>query len=1044
MHQREGLSPGRSRESAGSEDAAIVQASASLSGAKAAPAVHSRPHRHGEGIIRRAFAPIMLMAAALAAGAMLFGPSAGSVHAQNRMAFSKVSGNSGHVALGLALRKLTVSGTFLQAPAHPDDETNALFAYFGYGQGLRVIDVQNNRGDGGQNEIGPELFRDIAVLRTGELLSAHRIDGAEQYFTRAIDYGYSFDPEEVITKWGRKDIVGDYVRLWRTLRPDVIVTMNIQGRGGDRAHEATTVLVRESFRAAGDPNMYPEQLKEGLRPWQPKKLYFNGPPPAPPGEPAAAAGNGAQGGGRNGRGRGQAAGGATSNLTAVPMESYDELLGRTYSEIAADARSNHKCQGVGGFNFGPPGGGRGGAGAAGGRGGDGGNGRGAGAPGQAGPGQANQGQANPPQAGRGGGPGVVGFGGRGYSLIDSTLQGQVGKQESGLFDGIDTSLTSIGQYASGPSAELTRALSTILADGKAAQKAFAEGNDAGTAEPAEAGLTAIRELRARLGSIGLDDSARYEIDFRLKQKERDYEDAVIAAHDLTFDAIADDGLVVGGQPIQLTLTALNHGAPEVNITGVTISGFDGAANCAPGAARKDATYTCSSAAHIPKNAKLTTPYFDDNYWKHSENQAIQVFDPSVPFGVPFAPSPYRVTFHVKAGNVEVTKELPVEFRYMKDLYFGDKRMELNVVPDFSARITPTLAVFPTAPGAVKTVEREIHVSVTNGLKGAAKATVALELPAGWKCTPPSAAIAFSHEDESLSARFTVTAPAQAKAGDYALRAIVTSDATGGEKFTDGYQEIEYPHIQRRQVIKPAEIALKVIDVKTAPNLNVGYIEGVGDQVPQAIQQLGAKLSYIDQDELAWGDLSKHDVIVTGVRAYERRGDLRAYNRRLLDYVERGGTVIVQYNKTEFNREEYGPFPAKVSGNRVCDENVPVKVAVPNDPVFNFPNKIGASAWVNWVQERGLYFLGDKDSKYVDLVSMTDSFKDNPGEKLGSLVEARYGKGRWLYLGLALWRQLPAGTTGAYQLMANLISLPKAPGPAPAAAARPSGGQARRR
>ena len=131
--------------------------------------------------------------------------------------------------------------------AHPDDETNALFAMFTYGMGLRSIDLQNNRGDGGQNEIGPELFRDIAVLRTAELLSAHRIDGAEQYFTRAIDYGYSFDPEEVIEKWGRETIVGDYVRLLRTLRPDVVVTMNIQGRGGDRAHEATTILFREAY-----------------------------------------------------------------------------------------------------------------------------------------------------------------------------------------------------------------------------------------------------------------------------------------------------------------------------------------------------------------------------------------------------------------------------------------------------------------------------------------------------------------------------------------------------------------------------------------------------------------------------------------------------------------------------------------------------------------------------------------------------------------------------------------------------------------------------
>jgi hypothetical protein len=257
--------------------------------------------------------------------------------------------------------------------------------------------------------------------------------------------------------------------------------------------------------------------------------------------------------------------------------------------------------------------------------------------------------------------------------------------------------------------------------------------------------------------------------------------------------------------------------------------------------------------------------------------------------------------------------------------------------------------------------------------------------------------------------------------------MFTSDSSAATPgYAVGYQDVEYPHVQRRQIIKPAEAALKIVDVKIAPALSVGYVNGVGDQVPPAIEQLGAKLTFIDQDELAWGDLSKYNVIVTGVRAYERRADLRAYNRRLLDYVEQGGTVLVQYNKFEFNQSQYGPYPASVSGNRVSDESVPVKVLVPAHPAFNYPNKVGPATWSNWVQERGLYFLGEKDPRYVDLVSMNDSFQDNPGDKLGSLVEARVGKGRWLYLGLGLWRQLPAGTDGAYQLLANLLSLPKAP------------------
>ena len=901
-----------------------------------------------------------------------------TVHAQNRMTYSVVSPQNGHVALGLAIRKLNVSGTFMQMPAHPDDETNALFALFTHGMGLRSIDVQNNRGEGGQNEIGPELFRDLGVLRTSELLSAHRIDGAEQYFTRAIDYGYSFDPEEVINRWGRDEITGDYVRLIRMLRPDVVVTMNIQGRGGDRAHEATTILAREAYRAAGDPNRYPEQVRQGLHAWQPKKLYF-----------AAGFGVVPAGGrfGRGGRGSGQAPPPIAPEsqtprlkVTRVSTAAYDELLGRTYAEIGADAHSNHKCQGTGGL---------------------------------------------PALPGFGGGRGFGG-GTPSYQLVDSTIPGQMQKDEAGLFDAIDTSLAGIVQFAgANPPDSLRSAVAAIVDQAERAKRAFDEGNDAATAAPIEAGLAAIRSLRARLASMSLSDAARYEIDFRLGVKERDYSDAVLAAHGLTFDAVADDGLVVGGQGVKLSLLAANRGRTDVAVSRVAIAGLEGASPCAPGDLKKDAVYTCSSDTRVPRNAKLTTPYFSDVYWKDPSKPAINTFDPDVPFGVPFAPTPFRATFHVKAGDVDVTKELPIQYRYVKDIYNGDKRMELNVVPAFSVRVTPALAVLPASSPAGTT--REVHVAVTNDTKGTADATVALEPPSGWKASPASASIAFAHEDEALTVRFQVTPPSGVKAGEYALAASVTSAAARGATFTNGYQEIEYPHVQRRQVIKPAEIAVKVVDVKTVPNVTVGYVAGAGDQVPPAIEQLGAKLAFIDQDELAWGDLSKYDVIITGVRAYERRGDLRAYNRRLLDYAERGGTAVVQYNKFEFNQQQFGPYPAVVSASRVSDERAPVKPLVPSHPVFNFPNKIGPPTWANWVQERGLYFLGEKDPKYVDLVSMTDSFQDNPGEKLGSFVEARVGKGRWIYLGLGLWRQLPAGTDGAYQLLANILALPRAGG-----------------
>ena len=907
--------------------------------------------------------------AAIALGAMAAVPSA-----QNRMSYSVVSAESGHVALGLAIRKLNVSGTFMQSAAHPDDEHNALFALYTHGMGLRSIDLQTNRGEGGQNEIGPELFRDIGVLRTSELLSAHRIDGAGQYFTRAIDYGYSFSPQEVIDKWGHEQTVGDFVRQIRTFRPDVFLTMNIQGSGGDRAHEATTILAREAYKAAGDPTKYPEQIKEGLRPWQPKKLYFTG-------------GRGVIGG----RGRGTPAAIPTpsapsARLCRVTTGAYDELLGRTYADIGADARTNHKCQGTGGIPAIP----------------------------------------GVEFGGRGrGGPGGVAT----YQLMDTTIPGEMEKDETSLFDGIDTSLMGMARYAgANPPAALTSGLSAISEQAVRAQKAFDAGDDAATAAPIEAGLTAVRGLRAQLASLQLSDDARYEIGFRLAQKERNFEDAVIAAHGLTFEALAEDGLIIAGQPLKASFVTINRGPSDVSVTGVDVTGFAAPGHCAAGPAARNAFYACNADLQVPNDARPTEPYFHDNYWKHPENLARNDFDPGVPFGVAFAPSPFRATYHVKAGTVEITKDVPIQFRYAKDIYLGDKRMELNVVPAFSVKVSPGLAVIPAAAGAAaaRAVDREIFVSVTNGTKGAAKATVTLEAPSGWRVTPASAPIEFMHEDESLSARFHVVAPAAVKIGEYPIRAVVSSPAAGDRKFADGYQEIEYPHVQRRQVIKPAVTSVKVIDVKTAPGLRVGYIVGVGDQVPPAIEQLGAKLSYIDGNELAWGDLSKYDVIMTGVRAYERRDDLRAYNKRLLEYAERGGTVLVQYNKFEFNQQQFGPFPARVTSDRVSDESVPVEILEKENPVFTRPNRIGPTAWNGWVQERGLYFLGDKDKRYTDLVSMTDSFADNPGVKLGALVEGKTGKGRWIYIGLGLWRQLPAGTDGAYQLLANLLSLGRTP------------------
>jgi hypothetical protein len=297
--------------------------------------------------------------------------------------------------------------------------------------------------------------------------------------------------------------------------------------------------------------------------------------------------------------------------------------------------------------------------------------------------------------------------------------------------------------------------------------------------------------------------------------------------------------------------------------------------------------------------------------------------------------------------------------------------------------------------------------------------VKLTTPPDWTSTPLEQSIAFSREDESRTLRFQVRPPATVRSGAYDIGAAATA---ASQDFRRGYQVIEYPHVHRQHIYHEADTVMKVLDVKTTPNLTVGYIMGVGDEVPAAIEQLGAKVEMIGADDLAWGDLTRFHTIVTGVRAYERREDLRANNSRLLEYVRNGGTVIVQYNKFEFNDAQYGPYPALVSDGRVTDEHSPVTVVARGDPVFTMPNEITDAAWDGWVQERGLYFLGERDAQYRDLVQLQDPFPYNAGQKRGALVETSYGRGRWVYVGLGLWRQLPAGVNGAYQLLANLISL----------------------
>ena len=439
---------------------------------------------------------------------------------------------SGRAALAIALRGLGNVGTFLQTTAHPDDESSALLAMLDRGLGYRTTLLTATRGTGGQNEIGPELFEALSVLRTSELEQVHRFDGTEQYFGREIDFGYSFSVDETFEKWGRTEVLSDYVRMIRTLRPDVILTMRPDGEGGGEHHQAQARITGEAFRAAGDLATFPEQIHEGLRPWQAHKLYytgsygFRGEPPPPAGV----------------------------TLLPVVTDIYDPVLGATYAEVGGEARSYHKCQGMG--------------------------------------------QLLP----------LPGAQTARYRLGDTSLPGGTDRKDSSLFDGIDPTLQGLAQYAGGaPPEALSSGLAAIARQADEARRAFEAGGMEAAIAPLAAGTAAIRQLRAQLKALGLDSAAVFEIDFRLAREEDEFQEAILIAQALRVDLLADDGLVVPGQAVNVQAIVANRGASAVRVEGVRLSGFDGESSCAVEELKASGLYRCASAVRVPADARLTTP-----------------------------------------------------------------------------------------------------------------------------------------------------------------------------------------------------------------------------------------------------------------------------------------------------------------------------------------------------------------------------------------------------------------------------------------------------
>ena len=906
----------------------------------------SRPAR------RFAFRRLTLVAAAIVA----FG--AATAPAQLR----PLAEDRGATGLGLALRKIGSGVSVLTIVAHPDDENNALHALLSRGLGARVSLVSLTRGGGGQNEIGPELFDGLRILRTEELLTSHRLDAVEQYFGMVSDFGYSFSVEETLEKWDEEKTLGEVVRMLRTFRPDVVFTLPPSGTGGGQHHQATGRLVHEAFDVAGDPGRFPEHAELGLLPWRPVRLLIGG----VGGSPAA----------------------GETRTVRVDTAVWDPLLGRTYADLGAEARSAHRCQGMGQVRGGP-----------------------------------------------GGFPSVL-VETRGAE--DGTALGPEGTD--GLFAGIPTGLERLEAFVAGTpkAATVTRErLASLREAVDDATNAFSAISPQDSLPGLRRALIAARGLRHETLPEGLAEEGRAEIEHRMAARVAQIQEAIALAHGLVVDAVADTGTAVPGGRFGARVSVSGGPAESVTVTGIGIGVPEGwTVDASPAAAatpsrpgpRRRAPAPPIGPGDLPLETSSSRPLRAEFGVSVADSAALSRqpwlddpdadrFDPLSPelFGLSARPPQVMARVSFESAGVPVEIATPVEYRYEGPWVGTEKQKEISVLPLASVAISPEIVVFPRGQNP-----RRLRVSVVYRGDEAAEFHAALQAPTGWTVAPESVPVAFSGPGETR-VEFEVSAPAGAADGSYRL-AAAARPAEGGDPFTETVQEIAYHHIETRYLFRPAEAAARVLDATVAP-VHIGYVEGVGDEVAEAIAQLGVPLTFLDEAALAGGDLSVFDTIVLGVRAYLARPDLRTHNQRLLDYVAGGGTLLVQYNKFEFNAGPWGPYPISVGRGRVTDENAPMRILIPDHPAFTGPNRIDEADWAGWVQERGLYFLAPGgDPAYRDLLASEDPFEYNAGEKRGILVEARHGEGRWLYLGLGLWRQLPAGTPGAYRMLANLLSL----------------------
>lgn len=877
------------------------------------------------------------------------------------------------------LTSLRTRASVMMITAHPDDEDGGLLAFETRGLGARGILLTLNRGEGGQDAMSTDLYDALGIMRTQELLAADRYYGVSQYWANTIDYGFSKTREEALQKWNHDRVLADVVRVVRMTRPLVLTSVFVGApTDGHGNHQVAGQMAQEAFVAAGDPNRFPEQIRQGLRPWSPLKVYERVPI-------FSATKKGIYDY-------------ATDKYVPVRFYDYvnhtwiegtpktdvkisegspDSAAGLTFLQIAREGLGKQKSQ--------------------------------------------NGGITAPPAA-----PVVVQ-----YHRYGSRIP--VHGTENSFYEGIDTSLVGIASLVTGAdTTDLKKSLAQLADLAGEACDHYNPNTPATIAPLLAEGLKTTRALVQQVTQSGLPEPGKDDVLFELGAKEQQFQKALTLALGLSFDAtVAPEkqpsgpfamfagpsptfSTAIPGQSFQVDTRLYNQSLDPITVAGINVASSDGKQWSIHAVSPTEETLHAGTEMRSKFNvqaasdAVLTKPYF---YRPNKEQPYYDVTDQRYR-NLSFAPYPLSATAHITYRDVPFEIQQVVQaVQHVPTV--GMKQDPLLMGP-------PISVMLPATAGAVPLTEKSFpfSCSIHSNVKGPAKGTIRLQIPPGWQAVPAEIPFSLAGDGDNQQLTFEIR-PASIRPQTYQIK--VTAEYNG-KAYEEGYRLIGYPGLRPYPYYRPAIYKAVGVDVKTAPGLRVAFIPGTGDDVPKALQDLCVPVDVLPINGIDLGTLKNYDAVVLGVRAYTAHPELSAYNSQLLQYVKGGGTLIVQYNLDGF---DYGPYPLSLGHNpaKVVDEGSKIEVLQPDSPILNWPNKITATDFAGWEEERGHGFMKTWDPRYQALFETHDPGQD---PQKGGLLVAKYGKGTYIYDAFALYRQLPAGVPGSYRILANLISASKDP------------------